>query len=104
MSLIRLAIKFNVQKCFGIRYFSNIRVSFDNRYATIQWDGFETNGQFIYPLIWLRDNCHATSSSRTINWTNFSFENARLKSVEVRNENKIKISKRIFKKKKNYFR
>lgn len=65
----------------------------DKRYMIVDINKSENAAnqceQFKYPLIWLRDNCqcsscfHAQSKSRTIDWTQFDFENTQPKSISV---------------------
>lgn len=68
---------------------STIRASVDNRFAIISSNDENSEVQFKYPLIWLRDNCqcgecfHAASSSRTLNWETFNFNHLKPTAVEV---------------------
>lgn len=69
------------------------KTSADQRFVEINvskcGDTTATPQQFKYPSIWLRDNCQcsscfdAHSKSRTIDWTQFNFNNARPKSISV---------------------
>lgn len=68
------------------------KTSSDQRFMIIdvnKSDDAAKREQLKYPLIWLRDNCQcsscfdAQSKSRTIDWTQFDFQNAHPKSISV---------------------
>lgn len=68
------------------------KTSSDRRFMIIdvnKRDDSAKTEQMKYPLIWLRDNCQcsscfdAQSKSRTIDWTQFDFQNAHPKSILV---------------------
>lgn len=70
----------------------NAKLTSDERFVIVDVNktGISSSEkQLKYPLIWLRDNCqcsecfHASSKSRTINWTSFDFNNAKPKNLSV---------------------
>lgn len=71
---------------------TNVRALVQNRFViveTLSNSKASTSNQLKFPLIWLRDNCqcsecfHASSMSRTIDWTTFDFMRAKPKTVSV---------------------
>lgn len=109
MNLFRNAFLkgFKYHRNIATRFWSSTRASVDNRFAIIETNEGESKVQFKYPLVWLRDNCqcnecfHAESSSRTLNWEKFSFQQAKPKAVEVNVNNSD--DNRFETKKKNFF-
>lgn len=72
-----------------MRLCGTIRAFADSEFAFVESSQGQTKEEQKYPLIWLRDNCqcsecfHPGASSRMIDWAKFSFDNAKLKAVDV---------------------
>lgn len=86
--MFSLVSKLNFHR-YNCRFLSDIRAFVENRFITIETKSSTKREHLKYPLIWLRDNCqcdkcfHETSSSRTIHWETFSFDDAKVKSFSV---------------------
>lgn len=74
---------------FVCRFGTKTSLSVDKENLEVNFD----NDVERYPLVWLRDNCtcencfHKQSTSRIINWNEFNVD-PKVKSVEVRKNNK----------------
>lgn len=85
-----------LKKCSNLVAMTNAKLTADQRFVVVDVnkktgkDLNESEKQLKYPSMWLRDNCqcsecfHASSKSRTIDWTTFDLNSAKPKSIAVR--------------------